>query len=621
MPADAPSMLRRVLFAQDTYIVPKADGRIVVGATVEAGSYDPNVTPAGLMHIMTHAMQLVPGLGDLPLEETWVGLRPTTPDKGPILGRTPWDNLFLAGGYWRNGVLLAPKTGQLLASLLSGRELSAADEALLHAFAWDRFTSPERSAAVAADTRYAASMHPIHRRKSGTGVAAAVGTELGSYSTARSAGQERSQDREVLFGSGDDALERAAELGRKDANAYDYGTDDEEEDSLEEELFSEKPSLMPGEAPSIPALTAGSSIVKSTNESIDSTAAKKYEGSVDAYTVHSRDDDDDDVAPPVEDLESIYETIKQNKAAVGEVEMGEPAEDDRKDPGFRIYYVDPVTGESHEVPPFTSPDEMAKLVQEKAFSGKHVNGESKQQQQVSPPASEEQGDSIFDGYKAIEEANKGISDEESRKAMREARMRNRGGSSSESLNLDKDSFASIRPPESIEQKDYPVEDQHDDSTEEPPPDLSEVYEKIRQNKAAVGEVEMGDAPEDDREDPGFRIYYVDPETGESHEVPPFTSPDEIVQMVQESKKDAMPAAVAASDQVNGQSFNGDAPRDNGDSSSYSETTFDGYQDIQQANSRTTRQQELEAMRAARRQNRLGGDDNIDMSKIGAQRMK
>ena len=118
MPKDQPPILRRVLFAQDSYIVPKADGRIVIGATVEAGSYDPNVTPAGLMHIMTHAIQLVPALKDLPVEETWAGLRPTTPDKGPILGKTPWDNMFVAGGYWRNGVLLAPKTGQLLASLI-----------------------------------------------------------------------------------------------------------------------------------------------------------------------------------------------------------------------------------------------------------------------------------------------------------------------------------------------------------------------------------------------------------------------------------------------------------------------------------------------------------------------
>ena len=65
MPKDTEPVLSRVLFAQDTYIVPKADGRIVVGATVEAGSFDPNVTPAGLMHCMSNALQLVPGLADL----------------------------------------------------------------------------------------------------------------------------------------------------------------------------------------------------------------------------------------------------------------------------------------------------------------------------------------------------------------------------------------------------------------------------------------------------------------------------------------------------------------------------------------------------------------------------
>ena len=77
MPPDSPPLLRRVLFAQDSYIVPKANGSIVVGATVEAGSFDPRVTPAGLLHIMSHALELVPALQDLPIEETWVGLRPT----------------------------------------------------------------------------------------------------------------------------------------------------------------------------------------------------------------------------------------------------------------------------------------------------------------------------------------------------------------------------------------------------------------------------------------------------------------------------------------------------------------------------------------------------------------
>ena len=198
MPSDSPPILSRVLFAQDTYIVPKADGRIVVGATVEAGSFDPNVTPAGLMHCMSNAAQLVPGLANLPVEETWAGLRPTTPDKGPILGKTPWDNLFLAGGYWRNGVLLAPKTGQLVGDLIAGN-LSEEDEALISAFSWDRFTVEGGGDKLAADARYAASMHPVHSRSSGVGVSAAVGTELGFYSGAGEAKEERARDRQSLF--------------------------------------------------------------------------------------------------------------------------------------------------------------------------------------------------------------------------------------------------------------------------------------------------------------------------------------------------------------------------------------------------------------------------------------
>ncbi|EED89825.1 hypothetical protein THAPSDRAFT_263655, partial [Thalassiosira pseudonana CCMP1335] len=119
MPNNAPPLLSRVLFAQDTYIVPKADGRIIVGATVEPGQYDGDVTPSGMLHCMSEATRLIPGLADLPIEETWAGLRPTTPDKCPILGKTEqWDNIYLAGGYWRNGVLLAPKTGQLVGDLV-----------------------------------------------------------------------------------------------------------------------------------------------------------------------------------------------------------------------------------------------------------------------------------------------------------------------------------------------------------------------------------------------------------------------------------------------------------------------------------------------------------------------
>jgi len=219
MPSDRPPILQRVLFAQDTYICPKADGRIVIGATVEVGSYDADITPAGMIHILQHALDMVPGLKDLPIEETWAGLRPTTPDKGPILGKTSWENLFLAGGYWRNGVLLAPKTGQLIASLIAGNKLTPSDDALLTSFSLERFASVEGAVKLAANTRYAASMHPVQRRSQPLG----VGTELGSYSNARNAREEREQDRAALFEMGDDALEQAAQLGVQDGTAFNWG--------------------------------------------------------------------------------------------------------------------------------------------------------------------------------------------------------------------------------------------------------------------------------------------------------------------------------------------------------------------------------------------------------------
>lgn len=330
MPADKPPLLKRVLFAQDSYIVPKADGRIVVGATVEAGSFDPNVTPAGIMHILHHAMQLVPGLADLPIEESWVGLRPTTPDKGPILGKTSWNNLFLAGGYWRNGVLLAPKTGQMIAQLIAGQELSSRDQALLEAFSWDRFTTPEGSKQMEMNARFAASMHPVHRRTVGAGVAAAVGTELGSYSTAKSAREERAKDRASLFGGMEDSLEKAARMGTEDASVF-SGYERQAESS----------------APELRQLPQSESLPFPENEyiaSLQTAATTAFDGSPDAYTVKAEDFE--------EDLAAIYKSIKDNQAS-RDIEMGKAEEGDKPDPGFRIYYADPATGDRREIPPYT----------------------------------------------------------------------------------------------------------------------------------------------------------------------------------------------------------------------------------------------------------------------------
>ena len=110
-------------------------------------SFDPSVTVGGLMHCFNAACRLVPELKDLEIEETWCGLRPTTPDKAPVLGPTPWPNVHVAGGYWRNGVLLAPKTAQLLADSIEGT-LSREDEELLEHFRWDRFLSEEGGAKI-----------------------------------------------------------------------------------------------------------------------------------------------------------------------------------------------------------------------------------------------------------------------------------------------------------------------------------------------------------------------------------------------------------------------------------------------------------------------------------------
>jgi glycine/D-amino acid oxidase-like deaminating enzyme len=425
MPKDRPPLLRRVLFAQDSYIVPKADGRIVVGATVEAGSYDSNVTPAGLLHILTHALQLVPGLKDLPVEETWVGLRPTTPDKGPIIGRTPWDNLFLAGGYWRNGVLLAPKTGHLLASLMSGQSLSKDDEGLLEAFAWDRFTSKEGSAKLVANSRYAASMHPIHKRTTGAGVSASVGTELGSYSSARSATDERKKDRDALFGvsSRDDAFEKAAAMGVSDASAF---------------------SGVLGEKKTAEKVKADKSSTPASSNYL--SQLESYEGSADAYTVGAADP-----APVVAskasaaaasgtDLDDAYQAIRANKAKQQAVLDDSDGEDERPDPGFRITHHNKETGEARVVPPYTSPGEFFSMIadEKKAASATTVtNGDAghhadtaSAKTTTTPTINGESGhytEDTFDGYQTIQAANSRSSRDEELALMREARKANRVG--------------------------------------------------------------------------------------------------------------------------------------------------------------------------------------------------
>lgn len=127
--------LRHVLFGRDTYIVPRQSGQIVIGATSEAVGFTPHNTPAGVQQLLGAATRLFPPLQDWVLERCWWGFRPTTPDELPILGPSPYENLTLATGHYRNGILLTPITSQLMADWIVGQQL----DPILESFRWDRF--------------------------------------------------------------------------------------------------------------------------------------------------------------------------------------------------------------------------------------------------------------------------------------------------------------------------------------------------------------------------------------------------------------------------------------------------------------------------------------------------
>ncbi|MDH6127232.1 glycine oxidase ThiO [Kitasatospora sp. GP82] len=111
--------VRAVVRGQHIYLVPRADGELVIGATTEEQGYDTTVTAGGVYELLRDAHELVPGLTELPLVETNAGLRPGSPDNAPLLGPTALPDLIAATGHYRNGVLLTPVTADLLAEYLA----------------------------------------------------------------------------------------------------------------------------------------------------------------------------------------------------------------------------------------------------------------------------------------------------------------------------------------------------------------------------------------------------------------------------------------------------------------------------------------------------------------------
>jgi glycine oxidase len=118
-----PRLLSHVVRTTDVYLVPRADGRLLVGATMEERGFDLGPTAGAVMDLLRHAWQVVPAIDELALEEVCVGLRSTVDDQLPVIGPAGPAGLFLAVGHFRNGILLAPATAHYLAGwLLEGRE-------------------------------------------------------------------------------------------------------------------------------------------------------------------------------------------------------------------------------------------------------------------------------------------------------------------------------------------------------------------------------------------------------------------------------------------------------------------------------------------------------------------
>ncbi len=133
--------LNQVLFGENIYIVPRQDGRIILGATVESVGFTLGNTVEGIQSLLNAATCLLPALSAASVDDYWWGFRPTPIDESPILGESLWDNLTLATGHHRNGILLIPATVQVLADLI----LEQTTDSLLPHFSWQRFLSPAAS--------------------------------------------------------------------------------------------------------------------------------------------------------------------------------------------------------------------------------------------------------------------------------------------------------------------------------------------------------------------------------------------------------------------------------------------------------------------------------------------
>ena len=121
VPATGP-LIRHVVRAPEVYIVPRSDGRLLLGATVEDVGFDKRVDPDTVQKLHRAAIDAVPEIANLRIHEAWAGLRPESPDGLPIMGETSLKGYFAATGHYRDGIMLAPITALLMTQLLTGQK-------------------------------------------------------------------------------------------------------------------------------------------------------------------------------------------------------------------------------------------------------------------------------------------------------------------------------------------------------------------------------------------------------------------------------------------------------------------------------------------------------------------
>ena len=115
-------LIKHVIRSPEVYFIPRSDGRLLVGATVEEAGFDKRTVPETIQRLHQAALRLVPKLNDARILEDWAGLRPGTPDNLPILGATETPGYYVATGHFRDGILLTPITAQIMADVIEGRQ-------------------------------------------------------------------------------------------------------------------------------------------------------------------------------------------------------------------------------------------------------------------------------------------------------------------------------------------------------------------------------------------------------------------------------------------------------------------------------------------------------------------